>query len=190
MYSTPIHIVIVDDIEFSTQQIHSEIEWRFRGCRFTIINRVEQFSNELPNILKDPPDIFVLDLKLNWRDEDNKEESSRAIPRSSYFSGLSIADYLLSREATSGRLIILVSGAQPRIHLEEYPPNVIFFPKPIDYPSFCAAIESFLAAEGKIQTISADKNRTWRRIWSALELKPGAFGIRLNLKSLVSRKDK
>jgi CheY-like chemotaxis protein len=128
------YIIIVDDDHNFVQLLNDRLKDKFKNVKIHRIKTEFEFRSEMNEIVKKPPDLFLIDIMMRWADpSENMPEASPEVLEGGYpKAGLRCQRLLTADERTKNIPIILYTILERRdlaSELQELPGNVQYLRK-------------------------------------------------------------
>ena len=182
-------IVVVEDDRLQAGAIGDQLEECLPGSTVLPVPTERAFLELLPELVRSPPDLIVLDVMLQWDEPGNGQEQPPADVQESgfYRSGFRCVDLLLHTPETQHLPIIIytVLDMFGLLELGHLPPNVIHLTKHTDLQELVLRIRSLVPSA----VADSEGDESWAtRIWRSIEAKPGWGGFSLDLKRALRKR--
>lgn len=183
-------ILLVEDDQLLGDQLVSTFTGRHPNIQVQTLTTERQFREDFARLESSPPDLIVLDVMLPW----DFPRPDLTLPPDDVASGgfrlagVRLYQLLQTSSALATVPIILhsVSDSESlRQSLGARPPHVLILPK-----TSASAEELLLYTRSLLpdhEYGTPPPKNWWHRLFDALELKPGVFGFRVDLKRIPTK---
>jgi CheY-like chemotaxis protein len=183
-------ILLVEDDDLLGAELVSTFTNKHPNIQVRRLSIERAFREELAELERSPPDLIIMDVMLPW---DFPRPDVTLPPDDVVSGGFRIAGVrlyeLLQRSSALAAIPVIFHSVSDtgllRQSLGARPPHVLILPK-----TSASAEELLLYTRSLLPEhdygVPPPKN-WWHRLFDALELKPGAFGFRVDLKRIPTR---
>lgn len=184
-------ILVVEDDELQATSLCMVLEKELPGATTTWVASESDLLQRLSLNELGVPDVIIMDVILRWAivTEDFQDPPPEVLANGHYTAGIRCLKRLLDRPATSRTPVVVYSVLDRddiSDELSKLPPHVTFLRKGVDDLQLVRVIRSLLP---DVPAKPRPREGLGRRLWDALEAKPGWIGITLDLKRLLGRRD-
>lgn len=148
----PPKILIVEDDHMQTDFIDPALRQAFRGSEIKYLNTEHEFRVAMDDIVKDPPDVAVIDVMLRWTDPDpDLPPPPEDVNTGAYHhAGIRCAKLLAENEKINQIPVILYTVLETTDILQELTtlPNVRLLTKESDFAPLIDTIRNILEVNG------------------------------------------
>jgi CheY-like chemotaxis protein len=208
----PLRLVLVDDDKaVYMQPLTSYLEKTVENLQIAQYETASAFIQAVPGLALNPPNVIVLDLLLPWKRRSEPEENddanaakevpiplengtigTRALAYRRLEGGIVLAEYIREWPTLNKVPIVFLSSVPDMRHLglDRFKPSWAFakeFNRDGSPPQPALFIFSLLSLDTELQM---RRKTTLESMLDSVELKPGAFGIKVDLKKLTNRRRK
>ena len=182
------YILFIEDDPYIRDDLTFFLENEFPELECKAMTGVTEFISHLDKLMTHPPIAVILDIMMMIGDAGVKFPD---IAYTELDGGLICLQLLQQHNSTAQVPVIVVSAKSLSVmksKLDSFPQVVSYIEKPMDEKALSRIIDivrSVLAIIGKPYR---KKQGTAKKLWSAIEAKPGVFGFRLDIRKLLKRK--
>jgi len=185
-------VLIVEDDYLYALSLKVQFEHEFREVEIFLIKSEKQFREDLKAIEEFAPDLIILDVMLRWM---NAPHNTSSIPKDveemgSYRAGFRCLKSLSESHVFKDTPIIIHSVLgkdELQGELSNLPMNVFVSEKDISKNELFMYVRSVLR---ELPEENLKKKALLSKLVESSEIKPGWFGVRIDLKSLFAKKRK
>jgi CheY-like chemotaxis protein len=173
-------LIVEDDIEIA-EAIKTYLTLGYTNVRITLIHTLSDFIDKFSQIVKDKPDIILMDIMLIWTNDKNTQTK---MPDDVYRGGLKCLKLLQSQEKTKYIPVVIISALRTEdfINNDDKPINWLHVRKPFSPIELESAIKSMLPNS----LLENKGNNKKRKLLDVFTLKPELFGFAIDLKKVFS----
>jgi len=183
-------ILLLEDDCIIAERLEHEFVSAFPGCSITHIQTELSFIQFLPSLRENPPDICLLDLMVPFASPSDKTtyEALSADQGAFHLAGLRCWRMLQDLPQTARIPAIIhsiVDSLRVRALFDDPPLTLHFVSKEEPLEKLFTLMRSLVPAVRSRRRKTASLAE---RVVDATELKPGAFGVKVDIKKLLRRK--
>lgn len=158
---------MIDDSVLDRELAEATLSRSFQNLEFLWLSCEYAFFEYFERIASSPPEVFIVNLHLPWRDQRSRDKEREANERSGYglprelkgAGGEEVFSRLRTDKRTESAPVVVASGSDSQADRERIPSGVWFFKKPPTLEGFREelhqAVVSVLGAGGKIGAVRA-----------------------------------
>lgn len=186
------NILIVEDDILQADAIEDSLRQNFNQVEVKRISSESEFREKLSSLKTKSLDVILLDVMLRWAEPtpEMKEPPLEVEQQGFYRGGMRCLNLLLASPETRSIPVIVYSVLgrdDVNSEIDQVPPHVLFLQKDSDEQRLVRHIRSLLQGVPEAKTESSSLRE---RLWESIQAKPGWLGFSLDLKKLLSRKEK
>ncbi len=182
------YLLFIEDDKFLQEDLTYFLTSEFTELDCVTISNVSEFITRLDEFRSHPPVAIILDIMMPIGDAQVKYPD---IGYTELDGGLICLKLLQQHESIARVPVIVVSAKSQsimKVKIGGYNQIVSYIAKPINKKAIEGIFDAVCSALALVERSHSRKERPIKKVLSAIEAKPGAFGVKVDLKKLLSRK--